>query len=71
MHRVSLIVPGIGEVIVDLIVKFDPVGDDDKRPVTGNFPQDFLGEEDHRVTLATALRVPEDPEPSLGSSGYL
>ena len=55
----------IREVIVDLVVEFVPVGDDDERPVAGNLPQDLLGEEDHRVALATALRVPEDTEPSL------
>ena len=57
--------PRLGEVAVDLAVKVITVGDDHERPVAGELPQDLLREEDHRVALAGALRVPEDAELAL------
>ena len=53
---------GIGEVFVDLVVEVVAIGDDEEGPVTGNFTQDFLAEEDHGVAFAAALGVPEDAE---------
>ena len=51
-----------GEIAINLAVQVFTVSDDDECPVAGERPQDFLGEEDHRVALAGTLRVPEDPE---------
>src|SRR6266478_1166670 len=48
-----------GEGPGNLIVEFNPVGDDDKRPISRHLSQDLLGEENHRETLAAALRLPE------------
>ena len=56
---------GIGEVFVDLVVEVVAIGDDEEGPVTGNFTQDFLAEEDHGVAFAAALGVPEDAEFAL------
>ena len=43
----------------DLVVEFDAVGDDDKRPFAGHLAQDLLREEDHGKALAAALRLLE------------
>ena len=54
-----------GEIPVNLAVQIFAVGDDEERPVAGELPQNLLGEEDHRVAFAGALRVPEDAELAL------
>ena len=51
-----------GEGFVDLSVQLFPIGDDDKGPVTWNFPENFLGEEQHRDALSTALCMPKHAE---------
>ena len=53
------------EVLVDLPIEVFAIGDDEERPVAGHFAQDLLREEDHAVTLAAALRVPEDAQLAL------
>ena len=52
------------EVLVDLPIEIVAIGDDEERPVAGHFAMNLLREEDHAVTLAAALRVPEDAQPS-------
>ena len=54
-----------GEVLVNLVVQFLPVGHDHERPVAGHLAQHLLGEEHHRVALAAALRMPEHAQPPL------
>ena len=56
---------GGGEVLIDLPVEVVAIGDDDERPVAGHFAQNLLREEDHDVTLAAALRMPEHTEAAL------
>src|SRR5437588_3769607 len=50
------------KVLVNLIVEVFAIGNDDKRPVTRHFAQNLLRKENHRVTLAASLRVPENSE---------
>ena len=54
--------PSIGKVLVNLVIEFLPVGDDEECPVAGIFPQHLLGEEDHGKALAASLRVPENAQ---------
>jgi hypothetical protein len=54
-----------GEVAIDLSIKVIQMRNNYECPVAGEFPQDFLREENHRETLAGALRVPEHAELAL------
>ena len=53
-----------GEGPGDLVVQFDPVGDDHKSPVAGLGAQHLLRKIEHREALARALGMPEDAEPA-------
>ena len=52
---------------IALTVQVFSIRDDQECPIAGNFSQNLLGEENHRVALAGALRVPEDAESALVS----
>ena len=54
--------PGVGELAVELLVEFDPVGDHDECPRAGKSAQHLLGEPQHGQALAGSLGVPEHPE---------
>ena len=58
----------VGEVLVDLLVEFLAVGDDQEGPVARQLAQHLLGEEDHGIAFAAALGVPENAQPARGSS---
>ncbi len=53
---------GSGKVLVDLVVQVGAVGDDHEGPVADQLAQHLLGEQDHRVGFAAALRMPEDAQ---------
>src|SRR3990172_1472096 len=67
-RRVALVPFGLAhragglEGLGDLVVQFDAVGDDYKRPVARHLAQHLLREEHHRETLAAALRLPKDTQ---------
>lgn len=51
--------------LVDLLIQFLTVCDDQEGPVPFEFTEDLLAEKNHGETFTTALGVPEDPEPTL------
>ena len=53
------------EIFVDLVVQIVAVGDQQKRPVAGQFAQHFLCEENHGKAFAAALGVPEHAQFAL------
>src|SRR5438270_13534267 len=57
--------PDAGERLVDLVVEIVAVGHNHKGPVARNLAQYLLREEDHREAFTTALRMPENAQPSL------
>jgi len=50
------------ESSVDLVVKLLTIRHENESPVTGDFTEDFLSEENHRDTLSTPLSMPEHAE---------
>src|SRR5438034_3166462 len=57
--------PNAGKRFVDLVIEIVAVGHYHKGPVSWDLAQYFLRKEDHRETLATALCMPENAQPSL------
>src|SRR5881398_2735888 len=57
--------PNAGESLVDLVVEIVAVGHYHKSPVSWDLAQHFLCKEDHREGFTTALRMPENTQPSL------
>ncbi|OPZ71278.1 MAG: hypothetical protein BWY82_01775 [Verrucomicrobia bacterium ADurb.Bin474] len=53
------------EGLGDLLIQLRPVSDDHKCPVTGELPQDLLGEKHHGETLAAALGLPKHTAPAM------
>src|SRR2546430_6550076 len=53
------------EGLINLVVQFLAISDDQKCPVARDFAQHLLREEDHRVAFTTALRMPEYTQASL------
>ena len=51
--------------LVDLAVQVIAVGDDHEGVVAAHSPVHLAGEEQHRIALAAALRVPEHAKPAL------
>ena len=54
--------PGAGKSLVDLLIQFLPVGNDNKCPVARHLPQDLLGKENHGDGFTASLRMPEHSE---------
>src|SRR5438128_516062 len=50
------------KVLIDLVVKLGSVRYDKKSKVPGQFPQNLLREEHHRIAFAASLCVPENTE---------
>jgi len=53
---------GICKGLVDLVIQFLPVGNNDECPVARHLPQYLLREKDHGNGLAAPLRMPEYAE---------
>ena len=63
--------PATGERFVDLVIQILPVGHQQEGELARNRAPDFLGEEDHRVRFAAALRVPEHAQlAQFGMHGF-
>src|SRR5438128_2503362 len=62
---------GARKILVYLIVQVFAVSDHKESPITRKLAQNLLREEDHRIALAAALRVPEDAKLPLILSNLL
>lgn len=58
---------GAGKGLVDLLVEFLSVRDDDKGPVAGSLAQDLVLEKDHGHAFPPSLGVPKDAQATFPS----